>query len=157
PRRRLLRRTIGMALHSSACEYERVGRAVHRWRIRSVALLLCGAMWQALGAATVVEYYDRDLDNFFITADPVEQAFVDSAAVGRWQRTGTTCRAGGPNPVCRFYGNANIAPARGRIYGPTAHFYTADAAECAGLRAQFVANAKSGKFESNDFPIPPAA
>ena len=61
--------------------------------------------------AAVVEYFDPDLDNYFITADPTEQAFVDTGAVGRWQRTGNAFLAGGPNQVCRFYGNSAINPA----------------------------------------------
>ena len=107
-------------------------------------------------AVAVVEYYNPDLDNYFITADPNEQAFVDTGGVGRWQRTGNAFRAGGTGPVCRFYGNGNINPATGAIYGPNSHFYTADPAECAGLKTQYVANAKSWKFESNDFLITPA-
>lgn len=102
-------------------------------------------------AAQVIEFYHAGLDNFFITADPTEQAMVDSGAVGAWQRTANTFQTGGPNQVCRFYGNTNINPATGTIYGPNSHFYTADAAECAGLKAQFDPNAKSWKFESNDF------
>jgi hypothetical protein len=106
--------------------------------------------------AAVVEYFDRNLNNYFITADPTEQAFVDSGAVGRWQRTGNTFAAGGPNQVCRFYGNANINPATGTIFGPNSHFYTADPNECSGLKAQYTPAAKSWKFESNDFPTTPA-
>jgi hypothetical protein len=107
-------------------------------------------------APIVVEYYEPDLVDFFITADPIEQAFVDSGAVGRWLRTGNTFAAGGSNQVCRFTGNGNVNPATGSIYGPNSHFYTADANECAGLKAQFLADAKSWKFESNDFRTTPA-
>jgi hypothetical protein len=106
--------------------------------------------------AAVVEFFDPDLNNYFITADPTEQAFVDSGAVGRWQRTGNTFAAGGPNQVCRFYGNSNINPATGTFYGPNSHFYTADPAECAGLKAIYTPTAKSWKFESNDFLTTPA-
>jgi para-nitrobenzyl esterase len=108
--------------------------------------------------AAVVEYFDPDLDNYFITADPTEQAFVDTGAVGRWLRTGNDFLSGGPNQVCRFYGNSAINPATGKIYGPNSHFYTADPTECAGLKAQFNATAGSWKFESNDFlTTPPVA
>src|SRR5947208_4356064 len=34
---------------------------------------------------TVVEYYNGDLDNYFVTADEIEQEMVDSGAVGNWQ------------------------------------------------------------------------
>jgi hypothetical protein len=84
---------------------------------------------------TVVEFYNGDLDNFFITSDPSEQTFVDSGAVGRWQRTGNTFKASGPSQVCRFYGNSLTNPTTGVPYGPNSHFYTADANECSTLKA----------------------
>lgn len=106
----------------------------------------------------VVEFYNPDLDHYFITADAGEQAMVDSGAVGRWQRTGGSFNAGGAKPVCRFYGNGANNPATGIAYGPNSHFFTADADECNGLKARFNANAKSWKFESNDFmSTPPTA
>jgi phospholipase/lecithinase/hemolysin len=124
----------------------------------SIYNLVLQAGWAAAAqTGIVVEFYDPDLDNYFITADPVEQVFVDSGAVGRWQRTGNVFAAGGTSLVCRFYGNTNLNPATGAIYGPNSHFYTADPAECAGLKAQFAPAAKSWKFESNDFRTTPAA
>ena len=107
--------------------------------------------------APVVEYYHPVLDNYFMTADPVEQAAVDAGAAGaEWRRTGGTFKAGGTTQVCRFYGNNNTNPATGTRYGPNSHFYTADAAECAGLKAAYNAAAKSWSFESNDFSTTPA-
>jgi len=110
--------------------------------------LQTGAYTLTLAAAppTVVEYYNPDLDNYFITADPVEQSSVDSGAVGRWQRTGTTFQAGGTNQVCRFYGSP---------VGPNSHFYTVDPQECAQLRSIYDPAVKSWKFESFDFSIGP--
>ncbi len=105
------------------------------------------------GEASVVEFYNPDLKNYFVTADPAEQAMIDTGAVGRWQRTGNVFYAGGPSQVCRFYGNGTINPTTGTIYGPNSHFYTADPAECASLKASFNPAAKSWKFESNDFAI----
>jgi hypothetical protein len=103
-------------------------------------------------SATVVEYYHPVLDNYFITADPNEQAAVDAGAAGAdWRRTGGTFKAGGPNQVCRFYGSQSP--------GPNSHFYTADAAECAELkRLQAItpASQKRWNFESNDFNTTPA-
>jgi len=129
-------------------------------RVERVVIVLatcCAAMAAAIAAqAAVIEFYNPDLDNFFITADPVEQAFVDTGAVGRWQRTGNSFAAGGPSQVCRFGGNSNINPATGTFYGPNSHFYTADANECAGLKAIYTPTAKSWKFESNDFLTTPA-
>ncbi|MEQ1741038.1 MAG: hypothetical protein ABL869_00830 [Candidatus Nitrotoga sp.] len=95
---------------------------------------------------TVVEYFNPDLDHYFIAADPGEQAFVDSGAVGRWQRTGVRFISGGNVPVCRFYGS--ISP------GPNSHFYTAGADECAQLKqlqATTPATQKRWNFESLDF------
>ena len=106
---------------------------------------------------TVVEYYHPVLDNYFITADPVEQAAVDAGAAGaEWRRSGDTFKAGGGAQVCRFYGNARANPATGSIYGPNSHFYTADTAECSGLKAAQNPNAKSWFFESNDFNTTPS-
>lgn len=117
----------------------------------------CAAMAAAIPTqGAVIEFYNPDLDNYFITADPVEQAFVDTGAVGRWQRTGNAFAAGGPSQVCRFGGNSNINPATGTFYGPNSHFYTVDANECAGLKAIYTPTAKSWKFESNDFLTTPA-
>jgi hypothetical protein len=107
--------------------------------------------------ATVVEFYNPDLDHYFITADPVEQAFVDSGAVGRWLRTGGNFKVGGASAVCRFYGNTATSPATGAMYGPNSHFYTAETTECAFLKAIFDPAAKSWKFESNDFATTIAA
>jgi hypothetical protein len=111
-------------------------------------VLVCGA-WSSPASAAgslVVEYYHAGLDNFFITSDPAEQAAVDSGAAGAFQRTGTTFAAGGPNPVCRFYGS--VTP------GPNSHFYTSDVAECEDLKRQQAitpASQKRWNFESNDF------
>ncbi len=110
----------------------------------------------ATAGSVVVEYYHQGLDNYFITSEPAEQAAVDAGAAGAFLRTGDSFGVGGPSQVCRFYGNSNINPATGAIHGPNSHFYTADAPECASLKAQFDPNAKSWKFESNDFLTTPA-
>jgi hypothetical protein len=123
--------------------------------IRVLRALLCFAsaiVPDALEAA-VIEFYNPDLDHYFITANPVEQRFIDTGAVGRWQRTGNAFAAGGPDDVCRFYGNALVNPVTGSFFGPNSHFYTADTAECASLKTQYDPVAKSWKFESDDFPI----
>jgi hypothetical protein len=116
-----------------------------------VPLLGAGVLPASTPLPVIVEYYNPDLDNYFITADAGEQAFVDSGAVGRWLRTGNAFRSGGPTRVCRFYGNEAINPATGRIYGPNSHFYTAGQLECEGLRAAYTTSAPSWKFESLDF------
>ena len=96
---------------------------------------------------TVVEYYHSGLDNYFITADPIEQSFVDSGGAGAWKRTNLNFKAGGTRPVCRFYGNR---------FGPNSHFYTADEDECASLISNYSPAAKSWGLESYDFATTPS-
>lgn len=83
--------------------------------------------------AVVVEYVDT-IDfpgspggHFFYSSDPAEQAAVDAGAAGNFHRTGREFLTGGTLPVCRFYGS--LTP------GPNSHFFTADPAECAALKA----------------------
>lgn len=65
--------------------------------------------------------------HFFYSADPGEQAFVDSGGAGAFNRTGRSIKIGGTSQVCRFYGS--VTP------GPNSHFFTVDPAECAGLKS----------------------
>lgn len=105
----------------------------------------------------VTEFYNTNLNQFFLTANPIEAASIDHGGSGPgWVRTGGSFKPGGPTAVCRFYGNARGNPATGGIFGPNSHFYTADAAECAGLKASQDPGAKSWFFESNDFNTTPA-
>ncbi|MEN9559016.1 MAG: hypothetical protein RLZZ502_227 [Pseudomonadota bacterium] len=81
--------------------------------------------------ATVVEYHHARLNHYFMSADAVEQAYLDNGgAGGGWVRTGETFSAlaagtGVGNDVCRFYS----APFN-------THFYTADRAECAAVKTE---------------------
>lgn len=97
--------------------------------------------------STVIEFYNTNLDNYFITASVSEAAVVDGGSAGPgWIRTGYTFKSGGANAVCRFYGS--MWP------GPNSHFYTADANECAGLKqlqATTPASQPRWNFESLDF------
>ena len=80
--------------------------------------------------ATVIEFYNTNLDNYFITSNGAEAAAIDGGSAGPgWGRTGNlfNFNAGGDTPVCRFYGG--IAP------GPNSHFYTVSTAECNALKA----------------------
>ncbi len=102
-------------------------------------------------AGQVVEFYNANLDNYFITADSNEAAQIDGGAAGPgWSRTGYTFKSGGTTSVCRFYGS--YSP------GPNSHFYTVDPAECQGLYDQQIPTGdprklttKSWNFESLDF------
>ena len=116
-----------------------------------VPLLGAGVLPASTPLPIVVEYFNPDLDNYFITANAAEQVVVESGVVGRWQRTGNAFRSAGSGQVCRFYGNGTTNTASGRPYGPNSHFYTIDQHECDGLRALFDPGAPSWHFESLDF------
>lgn len=78
-------------------------------------------------SAPIVEFYNTNLDHYFITADSGEAAAIDSGSAGPgWSRTGNTFSTNGSAAVCRFYGSQ--AP------GPNSHFYTADSGECDYLK-----------------------
>ena len=82
---------------------------------------------------TTIEY--RNTANFplspggqyFYTADPAEQAFVDAGGAGKFVRTGKSFAAGGYVRLCRFYGSQKP--------GPNSHFFTTDDNECKQLQA----------------------
>ncbi len=101
--------------------------------------------------APVVEFYNTNLDNYFITADAGEATAIDSGSAGPgWTRTGNTFRSGGSTAVCRFYGSQSP--------GPNSHFYTVDPAECTSLKqlqAITPATEKRWNFESLDFDSTP--
>ena len=101
-----------------------------KYRFLALSLLFSASV---LHAQSVVEYVNTaDFPRspggqFFYSADPGEQSFVDGGGAGRFKRTGNAFLAGGATPLCRFYGS--VTP------GPNSHFYSIDAGECAGLRA----------------------
>ncbi len=78
------------------------------------------------GQSAVVEYYNRDLDHYFITLSPAEINDLDTGVHGGWERTGLRFLAyqnlaPGTNPVCRFYRTPGFGDS---------HFYSASLAEC---------------------------
>lgn len=103
----------------------------------------------------VIEFFNTILDNYFVTADTNEATQIDGGSAGPgWIRTGETFKSGGSTPVCRFYGSY--------LPGPNSHFYTADSAECQGLKDQQIPTGnpskltvKSWNFESLDFITTP--
>lgn len=106
--------------------------------LASLATLGLVALPAWVGAATtpVVEFYHPSLNHYFTTASSAEAAGIDQGAAGAgWVRTGKSFAAyasaaeapAGALPVCRFYGT----PGK----GPNSHFYTANAAECEGVKA----------------------
>ncbi|CAG0965789.1 Xyloglucanase [Burkholderiales bacterium] len=84
----------------------------------------------------VVEFYNTNLNHYFVTGGAGEIAIIESGGAGPgWSRTGDQFKAygspaPGAQPVCRFYGNPAIDPATGLRRGPNSHFYTINAAEC---------------------------
>jgi len=82
----------------------------------------------------VIEFHNARDGQYFLTADPTEQALLDGGALGPdWSRTGASFNAfpmdatnSSALPVCRFFGKPGI--------GPNSHFYTAYASECDAVR-----------------------
>jgi len=84
------------------------------------------------GTVVAVEFYNRALQHYFISAAPGEISDLDTGVHSGWERTGFSFLAyassvAGTNPVCRFY--------RAPAYGDS-HFYSADPTECANTAAQ---------------------
>ncbi|MDP4027990.1 MAG: peptidylprolyl isomerase [Gallionella sp.] len=102
-------------------------------------------------SVSVVEFYNANLDHYFITADAGEAAGIDNGSAGPgWSRTGNSFKSGGSVSVCRFYGSQSP--------GPNSHFYTADTGECDGLKQQQASTPDTEKrwnFESLDFASTP--
>ena len=98
-------------------------------------------------SADVVEFFNTNLDHYFITANASEAASIDNGSAGPgWSRTGNSFKSGGSTSVCRFYGS--VSP------GPNSHFYTLAGSECEGLKqlqATTPATQKRWNFESLDF------
>ncbi|MEO8753670.1 MAG: hypothetical protein ABI624_13435 [Casimicrobiaceae bacterium] len=90
------------------------------------------------GVVTVVEYFHTVLNHYFITANAMEIADLDSGVHPGWARTGQSFKAldsalatpAGASPVCRFYGDPKA--------GLDSHFYSASPKECADVKAKFV-------------------
>jgi uncharacterized protein (DUF1800 family) len=96
------------------------------------ALLGSAPLRAAEPNGVAVEYVDAAAGHYFISAIPIEIAFVDGGGAGSgWRRTGGQFSvwtgagdAPGLQPVCRFYSAA-----------AKSHRFTADAGECAALRS----------------------
>jgi hypothetical protein len=83
----------------------------------------------ATGQAVAVEFYNRELDHYFVSTSQAEIADLDSGVHGGWERTGLRFLAyqgpaAGVNPVCRFYRTPGFGDS---------HFYSASASECAAV------------------------
>ena len=109
---------------------------------------LCVAIVSSANAVTVVEYYNKTLDAYFITGRANEQALLDPVA--DFQRTGmrfeATAVATAPaslTKVCRFY--ISIA-----LPFVNSHFYGRQGIDCESLLA---AAPKGFSWEDYDFAI----
>jgi hypothetical protein len=85
------------------------------------------------GLVVSVEFYNGNLNHFFMTINPAEIAGLDNGTIVGWERTGfrfLAYDAPGPgrSPVCRFY--------RKPQFGDS-HFFTADPAECQAVAVNF--------------------
>jgi hypothetical protein len=84
----------------------------------------------------VIEYYRADKDHYFMSANPAEIAAVDALFSATWQRTGELFYAWtdpllaplAAVPVCRFFSSIPLIDS---------HYFTADAAECQFIIAQW--------------------
>lgn len=87
-----------------------------------------------------VEFYNADLNHYFVTSDPQEISDLDSGIHAGWKRTGESFHIymqdptplSGPfalAPVCRYYG----LPA----FGLDTHFYSAFESECDAVTANW--------------------
>lgn len=97
---------------------------------------------------TVVEYYNKSLDSYFITGRANEQSALDSVA--DFVRTGMTFRAisadatsAGSTRICRYY----ISQTSPFV---SSHFYGAETGDCAAIAA---ANVAAFRYEGLDFAI----
>ena len=94
----------------------------------AVSPILAGVAQPSAGP-NAIEYYNVNLDHYFLTSFTAEAAAIESGSAGAgWARTGYAFPIGtGPTatllPVCRFYGPS-----------PNSHFYTAEAGECAQVK-----------------------
>ena len=101
--------------------------------------------------APVIEYYDANLDHYFVTQIATEIAALDAGQFPGWIRTGQSFLAYLPgqsdnrgHAVCRYYGLPSA--------GLDSHFYSASSEECFDVAGMF---SGAWRLETNDvFEIP---
>ena len=84
-----------------------------------------------IGLVPAIEFYNRDLDHYFLSTNPIEIGLLDTGVTRGWVRTGLrflvySTPVPGATEVCRFY----RAPGFG-----DSHFYSASPSECAATAA----------------------
>ncbi|CAG1011423.1 hypothetical protein BURK2_04263 [Burkholderiales bacterium] len=101
--------------------------------VLALCILGSASSARAFGHEEIIEYHNSILDHYFL-AVAAEAEIIDRGGAGAgWARTGKAYTVENPGypfygvPVCRFYGS--VTP------GPNSHFFTANQAECDGLKA----------------------
>ena len=113
---------------SSKCTFTSCGRGI----VNAQAAVAAAQATVQANEVPVVEYFNAGFGHYFMSADPDEISGLDGGAYnGAFVRTGAgfgawDAPAAGTLPVCRFFTTA-FAPR-------SSHFYTADPAECAGVK-----------------------
>lgn len=99
-------------------------------------------------SVTVIEYYNKPLDAYFITGRATEQQQVD--AISDFQRTGMTFQAiaasaatSATTRICRFYVNTTSP-------FTSSHYYGREGTDCEFLRSQ---NLAGFSYEDFDFAL----
>jgi len=84
----------------------------------------------------LVEFYNKTLDHYFVTIDPLEISNLDTGFFIGWARTGYrfpvvkySVNVPNTSPVCRFYGRPEV--------GIDSHFYSSKADECEQVKVKF--------------------
>jgi serine protease len=102
---------------------------------------LCGVP-PAAPTVTITEYFNRDLNHYFLSSSDFENNVIDSGVAGAgWSRTGEHFRTipsgacWSSRPVFRFY-----------THGANSHFFTVNDAECG-----FVRNNPGWLYEADAF------
>ncbi len=123
-------------------------------RISRFQSVLATVLWLASAAVfaqsvTVVEYYNRALDAYFMTGRVAEQTLLDGSPAD-FSRTGmefaataATAAAAPQVRICRFYVNT-VTPFT------NSHFYGREGTDCEALRAQ---NLTGFNYENFDFAV----
>ena len=113
----------------------------------SSALMVTSAFSQS-SAVTVVEFYNKPLDAYFISGRLAEQQTLDASS--DFRRTGMTFAAtaasapeAGAKRICRFYIQLASPPT-------SSHFYGREGVDCAQIQAQ---NLSGFNYEGFDFAI----
>jgi serine protease len=140
---------MSLFFHPSAAGTRRANLVIDAAQLPALAILSIvghGVDPAVASAVSVVEYHHSPSGQYFVTAEPAEQAFLDAGGLGAtWLRTGFSFRATAPDatidvPVCRFFGTPGV--------GPNEHFYTGDATECAKVRADPLWQAEGVAFRA---------